>query len=433
MIALFAVSGCLGSPAYPGDAGAGAGADADAFATTDQGSQIEAGASTGPDASPDNGADSSLSSITDAEVSAGDSSRSAKDAALAGCVTTPIGNAPALTPGQWTNISPPGLFRPHQSKPPYGCMDIHIRPCSPYVLYLTTDVEGMWKSTDGGSTWAKIGNLPTPISPGVIQIDPSNPQSMYYGGGVRGASLGFWVSADGGDTWTEPAGFAAHADNSVGGWVNDVYDVRADPMDFKHVLLTFHGPWEGKTDAGVLETMDGGNTWGRHVPSAAWGAGHSIFFLGNRSTWLLGTQANGFWRTADSGVTWTQVSTQAMQHGGVNTFYSKTGVLYVGALSQILRSTDNGLTFTMVGPHTQDGYYAVIGDGNFLYAQLGNTGDNSVGSQPYSVSMETDGITWTPYNGQTFEDGPYRMAFDSVNRIIYSANWNSGVWALKVN
>lgn len=36
-------------------------------------------------------------------------------------------------------------------------------------------------------------------------------------------------------------------------------------------------------------------------------------------------------------------------------------------------------------------------------------------------SDETDGITWTAYNSQKFSDGPYRMAFDPVNRIVYSA------------
>src|SRR5258708_7500734 len=150
------------------------------------------------------------------------------------------GTTPTLTPGQWTKITPPGICAGAH----FGCMDMHVLPCSPSTLYLTTDVEGMWKSTDAGATWKKIGNLPEPVSPGVMEIDPKNPKSMYYIGGVRGASLGFWVSSDGGDTWTEPAGFTVKANNSVGGWVNDLYDVKADPPDFKHVLPTFHSRWE---------------------------------------------------------------------------------------------------------------------------------------------------------------------------------------------
>jgi photosystem II stability/assembly factor-like uncharacterized protein len=312
-------------------------------------------------------------------------------------------------------------------------MDIHVLPCSPYTLILTTDIEGMWKSTDGGATWSPIGDLPAPISPGVMAIDPINQASMYYVGGVRANSMGFWVSSDGGDTWTQPAGFTAKADNSVGGWSPDLYDVQADPSDFRHVLVTFHSGWEWKDDAGVLESTDGGNTWIRHPPVAGWSHGHSIAFLGDGSTWLLATQGDGHWRTTDSGGSWTQVSKVNMMHGGMRTFRSSAGALYVPAYGQILKSLDDGLSFTLVGPQTQDGYYAVIGDGSRLYAQSANGGDNTVGPQPYVSSPESDGVTWTPYGSQTFADGPYRLAFDSVNRIVYSANWNSGVWALNVN
>jgi hypothetical protein len=50
------------------------------------------------------------------------------------------------------------------------------------------------------------------------------------------------------------------------------------------------------------------------------------------------------------------------------------------------------------------------------------------------TSPESDGLKWTGYQGgaQKFGNGPYRMRFDKVNRIIYSGNWDSGVWALKV-
>lgn len=343
----------------------------------------------------------------------------------------PMGTPPQLTVGTWVNISPPGLYRPGGSTPPFGCMDIQVNPCNPWVLYLTTDSEGMWQSTDGGGSWTKIGNLPDPVSPGVMAIDPKDPDNMYTIGGVRGASLGFWVSTDGGSTWAEPAGFTAKADNSDDGWVNDVYDVKADPADFKHVLLTFHSGWGFKPDAGVLESKDGGNTWIRHLPGS-WGAGHSIWFLKDSGTWLLGTQNNGYYRTEDSGGTWTQVSTQNMQHGGTADYYSKSGVLYVGALAQILRSTDNGKTFTLVGPSTQDGYYAIVGDGTTMFTARGNTGGSTGDQGGYFTSPESDGNTWTSFNGQTFSDGPYRMAYEPTNNVIYSANWNAGVWALKL-
>jgi photosystem II stability/assembly factor-like uncharacterized protein len=267
-----------------------------------------------------------------------------------------------------------------------------------------------------------------------MQIDPADPRHMYYGGGVRGASLGFWITTDGGDTWKQPDGFAEKANNSVGGWVNDVYVVQADPNDFQHVLVTFHSGWEWTSDGGVLESSDAGKTWIRHPPTAGWGSGHSIWFLNDSKTWLLGTQSAGYWRTEDAGAHWTKVSEQLMQHGGTSAYYSeKSGVLYVGALWQILRSDDYGKTFQLVAPKTGDGYYAIIGDGNFLYTQLGNTGANGTGTpQSYLVSDESDGVNWKAFNDQTFSDGPYRMAFDTVKRVIYSANFNDCLWALQV-
>jgi hypothetical protein len=52
---------------------------------------------------------------------------------------------------------------------------------------------------------------------------------------------------------------------------------------------------------------------------------------------------------------------------------------------------------------------------------------------PFQVSPESDGATWTPYPGaQNFSDGPFEMAFDSVNGILYSGTWTAGMWALKV-
>jgi len=46
------------------------------------------------------------------------------------------------------------------------------------------------------------------------------------------------------------------------------------------------------------------------------------------------------------------------------------------------------------------------------------------------TSPETDGLKWTAYNSQQFTQGPFEVAYDSINGIVYNASWTAGIWAL---
>jgi len=363
-------------------------------------------------------------------------------------VTTLPADAPKLTPGVWTPINPAAVsFGQHGQ----GGRDqdvftqgMTIDPCNPGTLYLAActnpvtgnapAVPGLYRSTNAGTTWTKLGPFDGPIH---VRIDPKDHLHMYVVQGVRGATAGFWVSTDGGKTFKSPDGFTSKANNSVGGWTNDGYDVAGDPTDFNHVLMTFHSPFEFSSSSGVLESKDGGNTWIRHYPisSALAGAGWGIWFLynpalgiGNSSTWLLGTQGGGYWRTTDAGTSWTKVTDHSMEHGGGQIYYSKSGVLYAGSTTHLMKSTDNGATWTYGGnPNKPNwGYIAIVGDGTHLYAAShDHTGE-------FQTSLDSDGITWTDYSTQISHGGSFEMAYDAANGIVYSANEFDGLLALKV-
>jgi photosystem II stability/assembly factor-like uncharacterized protein len=388
--------------------------------------------------------DSGGGGATPASTSSSTSSFVAPTCPPDGGLGGPTGPTPALAAGTWANISPPSVNFPGPGNDSVFTQGMALDPCNPYTIYVTVggfDTStfaavpgGLFRSTDGGSTWTTLGNFQSPIN---IRVDPGNPKHMYLCDGVRGGTNGFWVTTDGGQTWAMPAGFqtASQAINDL-----DVYHIATDPSNFNHVLITFHWYWNGGSDfgfgtdnSGVLESSDGGNTWVTHNPNSGWAGtgGYDVFFLydpalgiGDTNTWLFGTQGAGFWRTSDAGTTWTQVSTNNMQHGGGTIYYTATGTLYVSGTPNILRSSDNGMTWTTVAPSS--GYSSVIGDGTTLYTGA------YIGPTSYLTASESSGASWSNYGSQQFLNGPFEMAFDSTHRILYSASWNAGVWALKV-
>ena len=385
-----------------------------------------------------------------------------------------VGTAPN-TVGTWVNITPPTYWALMQannvypSSGSYSMTGIGLSPSAPATLYASTvRGNGLFKSTDGGNSWAgPIGTTflnvngtthtqgnPWTTGAGTswtIAVDPLDANTV-YAFSAFGGDQGPWKTTDGGNTWR---GMFSSADNSA--MTPDIYAIAVDPNNHQHLLITFHSPWNYTANAGILESVDGGATFIKHYPVAMGGAvpdsgaGHYAFFLGRKNDgtvdasgkfWIFATQGNGFWRTEDGGTTWTEVASgYNMQHGAGGLYRASTGVLYMGAVRHLLRSTDNGRTWTLAGePPTgsglddflHDGYNAVIGDGVTMFVMPANTGYHTNGAPtPYYYSSETDGTHWTQYGNQTFYDGPGWMAADAVNHVIYSSNWAAGLWRLE--
>jgi hypothetical protein len=347
-------------------------------------------------------------------------------------------DAPELELGVWTPLNP--------SQVTYGDHEVDVftqglalDPCNPATIYLTacanpveaTSNPGLYRTTNAGTTWERIGPFDGPI---IVRVDPADPLHLYVGQGVRGDTMGFWVSKDGGETWVMPQGFkdtAAIINDS------DVYHIATDPADFNHLLISFHYYWNGGDTMGVIESFDGGDSFIIHdpIPGLHGGGGFGVFFLyepklgiGDNKTWLLGTQGLGYFRTSDAGENWTKVTDNNMEHGGGQIYYTKEGVLFAGGNPNIMRSKDNGVTWELGGnPEKANwGYIGIVGDGTNLYT----SGHDHVAE--FQTSPESDGLVWRNYNQQLSNAGSFELAYDAANGIIYSANEYDGLMALKV-
>ena len=347
-------------------------------------------------------------------------------------------------PDVWTDITPSIVSKADSAS--YGCNDIQIDPRNPNILYACWDEKAMTsgsritKSIDGGATWSKIGNIPFE-SPLHIRINPTNSNHLYLASGVRQKQFwGLFESTDGGNTWAAPAGFADIVNDprirfGDGSYRNDIYDVQLNPSDPSHLLASFHGSWADTGNvpsvdnqrSGVIERLNG--SWRVVMPDVRMrGVGFRCDFLNNSSTWLMGTQASGFWRTTNSGASWSQVYTTSMCHGGMQ-MTSRDGVFLVGSLDGVIRSTDNGATWAKVNGLTNEQSYAVVQGAGKFYTIPGFW---TAGASKTSYSS-TDGVNWTSMGGRQFKPGMYNGTFDTTNGILFAAVWQDGLWARKVS
>ena len=130
-------------------------------------------------------------------------------------------------------------------------------PGNPLIYLAATASGGVWRSTDGGLSWKCVTEkLPTSTA-GSIAIAPSDPNVVYMGSGeanIRNNVVpgnGIYKSTDGGSTWTH----VWKQDGQIGTMV--VHPHNPD-VAFAAVLGKAFGP---NGERGVYRTTDGGKTW----------------------------------------------------------------------------------------------------------------------------------------------------------------------------
>lgn len=193
-------------------------------------------------------------------------------------------------------------------------------PGKPMLFYMGATGGGVWKTTNGGSTWENISDGYFGGSIGSIAVSESHPNILYVGGGevtVRGNvsyGYGVWKSRDGGRTW-----------KSMG--LPDsrhIPKIRIHPRNPDIAYAAVLGDlFKGTEERGVYKTTDGGETWKRVLFSNE-DAGAVDLILDPEdpeiiyaSTWNVrrtphsfssGGEGSALWKSMDGGLSWKQIS-----------------------------------------------------------------------------------------------------------------------------
>jgi hypothetical protein len=173
---------------------------------------------------------------------------------------------PFAGPGMWRQIGPAPLLIGNDqifegTGPNAGVVvDIAIDPSGGdnLIMYIATANGGIWKTANGGASWAPLTDFLPSSAVGAVGIDPGDPNIVYAGTGnlfeVSGVpkSTGLFKSIDGGSTWAHMDG-GLHATAFADHGINRI--VCPTPTT---VLAA--------TDIGLFFSKDGGLNFGANEP-----------------------------------------------------------------------------------------------------------------------------------------------------------------------
>ena len=202
---------------------------------------------------------------------------------------------------------------------------------------------GLWKTADGGMTWAPVtdGQVKS-ASVGAVAVSESNPDVVYIGMGescIRGnimAGDGVYKSTDAGKTWTH-VGFD-------GGGKQNISKIRVHPTNPDIVWVAVFGQHGApNAERGVFKTTDGGKTWrkvlyrddktgaidisvDRTNPNVLYAALWEAYRIEYQMS--SGGPGSGLFKSTDGGETWQEITRNPGMPSGV---VGRIGVSVSGA------------------------------------------------------------------------------------------------------
>ena len=145
--------------------------------------------------------------------------------------------------------------------------DIDIHPDDESTWYVAVGSGGVWKTTNNGTTFEPIFDGQSSYSIGDVTIDPSTPSTVWVGTGenVGGRHVGFgdgiYKSTDGGRSWAN-MGLEESERLST---------IIVHPKNSDIVWVAAQGPlWSSGGQRGLYKTTDGGETWRKVLGEGEW-------------------------------------------------------------------------------------------------------------------------------------------------------------------
>jgi len=183
------------------------------------------------------------------------------------------------------------------------CNRITFHPTNANTFYISTAGGGLWRTTNGGSSYSCLTNGLPNINTCGMAIDYTNTNILYLLTG----------DGDAGDPWGT-------------------------------ISLS-------KFSVGVVKSYDGGQTW--YTTGLTFGEtdgyiAYKIVMHPTNPNILMVATNNGLWRTTDAGNSWTQLNS-TLEFYDIEFKPGSPSVVFASASSFLYKSTDDGQSFSQVG------------------------------------------------------------------------------------
>jgi len=239
---------------------------------------------------------------------------------------------------------------------------VAVHPANPTVLYGTIYSSRVFRSTDGGANFDEITPAFGPdenrpfITP--LTIDPANGSVLYTGSNF------LWKTTDGGTTWAKTSATDL-GDGSGRGYLTKI---AVAPSDTKQILTA--------TGAGVVKlSTDGGATWRTMAGLPARYASHVEFDPKSPATFYVSFMAMGtaprLLKTTDAGASFSRIDAglPPFPVHVVRVDPGDSSTLYAGTDVGLFRSADGGASWGRFGtglPAVSIWDVAILADGSIL-------------------------------------------------------------------
>ncbi len=356
--------------------------------------------------------------------------------------------------------------------------DVEGIPSPSRTFYVAAAAGGIWKTTNGGTTFRPVFDDQRVISMGDIAIAPSDTSIIWAGTGEEDSRNsispggGIYKSTNGGRSWQL---MGLEKTQAIGRIV-----VHPTNPDIVYVAAVGH-PWNSNPERGLYKTTNGGRSW-RRVKFISNKAGFvdivmhprdpNVLFASSwervRGSYFLqsGGPGSALWKSTDGGESWTEVKGGGFPETtkgriGIDIARSNPEVMYAlveaaaaqkggRPLSGLYRSADGGRSWTfMNNRNVRPFYYSQVrvdpADPNRVYwsstpVNVSRDGGKTIGNATVGLHVDHHAMWIDPKNPNHFivgNDGGIGITWDGggtydfVNTIplgqFYEVSYNMAI------